>query len=53
MTGVQFDALATLTRAREPVRSAVRRVLVDETSLPDGARRFGMTPSAPGNALWR
>jgi DNA-directed RNA polymerase specialized sigma24 family protein len=53
MTGEQFDVLARLTRAREPARSAARRVLVDGLSQADAAREFGMTPSALGNAVRR
>lgn len=53
MTGDQFDVLAQLTRAREPARSAARRVLVDGLSQADAAREHGMTPSALGNAVRR
>lgn len=49
----QFDVLARLTRAREPARSAAKRVLVDGVSQADAAREYGMTPSALGNAVRR
>lgn len=53
MPGEEFDVLAQLTRAREPARSAARRVLVDGVSQADAAREFGMSPSALGNAVRR
>lgn len=53
MTGEQFDVLAQLTRAREPARSAARRVLVDGISQAEAAREFDMSPSALGNAVRR
>ena len=53
MTGEQFDVLAQLTRAREPARSAAKRVLVDGISQADAAREFDMSPSALGNAVRR
>lgn len=46
MTPEQFDALARLTRAREPARTAARRVLVDGISQADAAREHGMSASA-------
>ena len=53
MTGEEFDALARLTRAREPACSASRRVLVDGLAQADAAREAGMTPNALGNAVRR
>lgn len=53
MTLEQFDALARLTRAREPARTAARRVLVDGVSQAEAARENGMTTSALGNSVRR
>lgn len=53
MTPEQFDALARLTRAREPARTAARRVLVDGISQAEASREYGMTPSALGNSVRR
>lgn len=53
MTPSQFDALAKLTRAREPARTAARRVLIDGIRPADAAREYGMSPSALGNTLRR
>ncbi len=53
MTPEQFDALARLTRAREPARTASRRVLVDGISQAAAAREHGMSTSALGNAVRR
>ena len=49
----QFDALARLTRAREPARSAAKRVLVDGVTQAEAAREYEMTPAALGNAVRR
>ncbi|WP_199856229.1 TrfB-related DNA-binding protein [Diaphorobacter sp. J5-51] len=53
LTPEQFDALAKLTRAREPARLAARRVLVDGISQADAARELGISPSALGNSVRR
>lgn len=53
MTGEQFDALARLTRAREPAKTAARRVLVEGVSQADAAREQGMSASALGNSVRR
>ncbi len=53
MTPEQFDALARLTRAREPARLAARRVLVDGIRQADAARERGMSASALGNSVRR
>ena len=49
----QFDALARLTRAREPARTAARLVLVDGISQAEATRMHGMSPAALGNAVRR
>lgn len=49
----QFDALARLTRAREPARTAARRVLVDGITQAEAARESGMTTAALGNSVRR
>ena len=53
MTPEQFDALARLTRAREPARTAARRVLVDGICQADAAREQSMSASALGNSVRR
>lgn len=53
LTPEQFDALARLTRAREPARTAARRVLVDGISQAEAAREQGMSTSALGNSVRR
>lgn len=53
MTPEQFDALARLTRAREPARTAARMALVDGVAQADAARKHGMTPAALGNSVRR
>lgn len=53
MSPEQFDALARLTRAREPARIAARRVLVDGMSQAEAAREQAMSPSALGNSVRR
>jgi len=53
MTPEQFDAIARLTRAREPARMAARRVLVDGISQAEAAREQSMSPSALGNSVRR
>lgn len=53
MTPAQFDALAKLTRAREPARTAARRVLVDGIRPANAARENNMSQPALGNTLRR
>lgn len=53
MNGDEFDALARLTRAREPARSAARRVLVDGVRPSEAAAEFAMSLSSVSNAVTR
>lgn len=53
MTGKEFDVLAQLTRAREPVKSAARRVLVDGIAPAEAAREFEISPQSVSNSVSR
>lgn len=53
MTAAQFQAVADLLRSREPVRTAVRMVLVDERSTKEAAEATGLAPQGVSNALRR
>lgn len=53
MTPAQFEVVAELLRSREPVRTAVRLVLVEGATTKVAAEVAGMQPNAVSNALGR
>jgi len=53
MTQAQFEVVAELLRSREPVRTAVRLVLVEGATTKDAADAAGMQSNAVSNALGR
>jgi len=53
MTQAQFEVVAELLRSREPVRTAVRLVLVEGATTKAAAEAAGMQPNAVSNALGR
>lgn len=53
MTQAQFEVVAELLRSREPVRTAVRLVLVEGATTKVAAEVAGMQPNAVSNALGR
>jgi len=53
MTIAQFEVVAELLRSREPVRTAVRNVLVDGAVTKQAAATAGLVPQSVSNALRR
>lgn len=53
MTKAQFEVVAELLRSREPVRSAVRMVLVDGAGSREAADATGLVQQSVTNALRR
>lgn len=53
MTTDQFNVLAQLTRAREPAKTAARRVLLDGVAPADVARETGLSPQSVSNVIGR
>lgn len=53
MTPTQFDVVADLLRSREPVRTAVRMVLIKGYSPKAAADATGLAPQSVTNALRR
>lgn len=53
MSPAQFEVVAELLRSREPVRTAVRLVLVEGAATKTAALAAGMQPNAVSNALGR
>lgn len=53
ITPEQFEVLALLTRAREPAKTAARKVLVQGLVPAQVARELGMSPQSVGNTVGR
>ncbi len=53
MTTVQFEVVAELLRSREPVKTAVRMVLVKGAITKEAAEATGLAPQSVSNALRR
>lgn len=53
MTQAQFEVVAELLRSREPVRTAVRLVLVKGAVARDAAEATGLVVQSVSNALRR
>lgn len=53
LTAEQFDTLAALMGAREPVKSAARAVLVDGKPAVEAARAHGVSPQSICNSVSR
>lgn len=53
LTAGQFEALAALMGAREPVKSAARAVLVDGQQAAEAARTHDVSPQSVCNSLRR
>lgn len=53
MTPAQFDVVAELLRSREPVRTAVRMVLIDARTAKTAAADTGLVHQSVTNALRR
>jgi DNA-directed RNA polymerase specialized sigma24 family protein len=53
MTPAQFDVVAELLRSREPVRTAVRMVLLDASTAKEAAEATGLVHQSVTNALRR
>jgi len=53
MTVSQFEVVAELLRSREPVKTAVRMVLVKGRATKDAAEAVGLVPQSVSNALRR
>lgn len=53
MTPAQFDTVAEMLRSRDPVRAAVRQVLIDGESNKRAADGAGLRPQSVSNALRR
>lgn len=53
ITVEQFEVLAQLTRAREPAKTAARRVLLDGVAPADAAREMALSPQSVSNVVGR
>jgi DNA-directed RNA polymerase specialized sigma24 family protein len=53
MTPMQFEVVADLLRSREPVRTAVRMVMVEGATTKAAAETTGLVPQSVTNALRR
>ena len=53
ITAEQFEVLAQLTRAREPAKTAAKRVLLDGVAQVDAARETGLSPQSVSNTVGR
>lgn len=53
MTAEQFLVVAELLRSQEPVRTAVRMILVEGRGNQEAIQATGMKPNAVSNALRR
>lgn len=53
MSKAQFEVVAELLRSREPVKSAVRMVLLKGVSTKDAAEKTDLAPQSVSNALRR
>lgn len=51
ITDDQFRVVADLLRAKEPVRSAVKRVMVDAMAVKKAAESTGLSPAVVSNVL--
>jgi hypothetical protein len=53
LTAAQFEAIAFLMGAREPVKSAARAVLVDGKPAVEASRSYGVSPQSICNSVRR
>ena len=53
MTLEQFEVIAKLLRSKEPVKTAVRLVLVDGMTKAEAAREAGVSPASCNNSVVR